>query len=141
MEGGALLLHHQINCPRKNCKKIYELQSTFNKLIARFCSWGFCNDANEIPSAECITGTTAHKYFEVETTLLPNEVCNIRSTALTTKQCTGYVPHKPSIYDFTYDNETGFELNGYLGGYYRDFVPKTQRRRSRIRYDFDVSKL
>ena len=105
--------------------------------MIRFCSWGFCNDANEIPSAECITGTTSHKYFEVETTLLPNEVCNIRSTTLTTKQCTGYVPHKPSIYDFTYDKETGFEFNGYLGGYYRDFVPKTNRRRSRIRYDFD----
>ena len=52
------------------------------------------------------------------------------------------MPHKPSIYDFTYEkkeNETGkFIFNGYHGGYYRDFVPKIQRRRSRIRYDFDV---
>jgi hypothetical protein len=26
--------------------------------------------------------------------------------AVTTKQCTGYVPHKPSIYEFIVKNET-----------------------------------
>ena len=61
---------------------------------------------------------------------------------LTTKQCTGYVPHKPAIYEFFYDKidaDNGtFEFQRYLGGYYRDFVPRIERRRSRIRYDMNV---
>ena len=59
---------------------------------------------------------------------------------LTTKICTGYLPHRPSIYEYTYNNETDtFKLERYLGGYYRDFVPKMARRRSRIRFDENVS--
>lgn len=80
-----------------------------------------------------------HKYFEVETTLLPKEECRLQSDRIySTKVCTGYLPHKPSIYEFRYDNSTrDFTLERYLGGYYRDFVPKMVRRRSKIRFDYD----
>ena len=59
---------------------------------------------------------------------------------ISTKVCTGYLPHRPSIYEYNYNNETdAFKLERYLGGYYRDFVPKMVRRRSRIKFDKNVS--
>ena len=120
------------NCKHRFYRCIFLHVNTFDY------RWGFCDDANGLPSKD---NGTKHKYFEVESTLLPNEVCNLRSSkVLTTKQCTGYVPHKPAIYEFYYDSKNkSFELQRYLGGYYRDFVPRIERRRSRIRYDFNVS--
>ena len=62
------------------------------------------------------------------------------SCRISTKVCTGYLPHRPSIYEYKYDNVTdAFKLERYLGGYYRDFVPKMVRRRSRIKFDENVN--
>lgn len=48
------------------------------------------------------------------------------------------MPHKPSIYEYSFNNATGkFKLERYLGGFYRDFVPRRLRRRSRVKFDFD----
>ena len=62
----------------------------------------------------------------------------LHSSFVTSKQCTGYIPHRPSIYEFTYMNDGNFTFERYLGGYYRDFVPKLMRRISRRRFDEDV---
>ncbi len=41
-----------------------------------FSRWGYCDDASALPSRG---DPLLHRYFEVETTLLPNEVCKLQS--------------------------------------------------------------
>lgn len=77
-------------------------------------------------------------YFLDKIIKQPNLLFNARF--VTTKQCTGYIPHRPSIYEFTLLNGN-FTFERYLGGYYRDFIPKLMRRISRRRFDEDVSKI
>ena len=38
--------------------------------------FGYCDDSSALPDR---ADPVAHKYFEVETTLLPNEMCKLQS--------------------------------------------------------------
>ena len=48
---------------------------TQNLCILTF-RFGYCDDSSALP---VISDPVAHKYFEVETTLLPNEMCKLQS--------------------------------------------------------------
>ncbi len=57
------------------------------KIFSSIHSWGFCDETFKIPNEGDFTD---HKYFEVETTLLPNSDCGIDDKGkVTSKQCTG----------------------------------------------------
>ena len=58
-------------------------------------SWGFCDESKIM--------TKKSQILEVETTVAPDEDCNIK-TGLS-KICTKYIPHKPSRYQVIYTSE------------------------------------
>ena len=53
---------------------------------------------------------------------------------------TQLLPKKGYFFQF-FDGKEKFTLEKYLGGYYRDFIPKIPRRISRRRFDDDVNTL
>ncbi|XP_059090542.1 uncharacterized protein LOC131886277 isoform X2 [Tigriopus californicus] len=105
--------------------------------------WGFCDDSVQLEA----NSPEGHEFYEVETTLVPGTDCAVNEgdnpdeiDRSQTKICTKYIPHKPSRYEIVRDDYTrgliyNYTLTRYLGGYYRDFIPKIWRRKKKIKYD------
>ena len=50
------------------------------QIIIFISSWGYCDDGTAVPKRGSKINAEDHKYFEVETTVLPNDECGIRSS-------------------------------------------------------------